>query len=101
MLIFTAILALLFQTTDTPNPNIWIENNEVWMQTAGGPRQLTSDSVPKRLPLPAPDGKRLVYVVDEPSPDPGREPDQELVFEIDTDGKPLRKIIPRLRAESL
>lgn len=93
--IYAAVVALWFQTTDTPNPNIWIENNEVWMQTAGGPRQLTSDNIPKRLPLLSPDGKRLIYVVDQPSPDVRREPDREVVFEIDTDGKTLRKIIPK------
>ena len=95
MFIYAAVVALWFQTTETPNPNIWIDNNEVWMQTAGGPRQLTSDNIPKRLPLLSPDSKRLIYVVDQPSPDVGREPDQELVFEIDTDGKPLLKIIPK------
>jgi hypothetical protein len=95
MFIYAAVVALWFQTTETPNPNIWIDNNEVWMQTAGGPRQLTSDNIPKRLPLLSPDSKRLIYVVDQPSPDVGREPDQELVFEIDTDGKPLLKTIPK------
>jgi hypothetical protein len=94
MFIYAAVVALWFQTTDTSNPNIWIDNNEVWMQTAGGPRQLTSDNIPKRLALLSPDGKRLIYVVDQPSPDVRREPDQELIFEIDSDGKPLRKIIP-------
>jgi hypothetical protein len=93
MFFYFAILATLFQGPDT-GP-IWIENNEVWMQTADGPRQLTSDSIAKRLPTIAPDGKRLVYVVDQPSPDIRRQPDQELVFEIGTDGKPLRQIIPK------
>jgi len=64
MFIYAAVVALWFQTTETPNPNIWIDNNEVWMQTAGGPRQLTSDNIPKRLPLLSPDSKRLIYVVD-------------------------------------
>ena len=95
MFLFIVILAFVLQTTDDPDPNIWIDNNEVWMQTATGPRQLTSDSVPKRLPLLAPDGKRLVYVVDQPSPDIRREPDQEFIFVIDTDGKPLRRIVPK------
>jgi hypothetical protein len=95
MFFYAILLAFLFQTTDTPDPNISIENNEVWMQTANGSRQLTSDNIPKRLPLLSPDGKRLIYVVDQPSPDLRREPDQELVFEIDTDGKPLLKIIPK------
>src|SRR5438445_7561999 len=36
-----------FQTTETPNPNIWIENNEVWMRTAGGPRQLDKRQHPE------------------------------------------------------
>src|ERR1700722_16234670 len=95
MFLYIVILAFVLQTTDDPDPNIWIDNNEVWMQTATGPRQLTSDSVPKRLPLLAPDGKRLVYVVDQPSPDIRREPDQEFIFVIDTDGKPLRRIVPK------
>jgi hypothetical protein len=34
MFICAAVLAFLFQTTDNPNPNIWIENNEVWMRIA-------------------------------------------------------------------
>ena len=95
MFLYIVILAFVLQTTDDPDPNIWIDNNEVWMQTATGPRQLTSDSVPKRLPLLAPDGKRLVYVVDQPSPDIRREPDQEFIFVIDTGGKPLRRIVPK------
>jgi hypothetical protein len=103
ILVFTAILpvmclaqkALDIQTTDNPDPNIWIDHDEVWMQTAAGPRQLTSASIPKRLPLLSPDGKRLVYIVDEPSPDIRRQPDQELIFEIEVDGKPLRRIIPK------
>jgi hypothetical protein len=95
MFIFAVFFAFLFQTTDTPNPNIWIENNEVWTRTAGGPRQLTGDSIPKRLPLLSPDGKRLIYVVDQPSPDIRRHPDQERIFEVDSDGKPLRTIIPK------
>src|SRR5579859_47963 len=64
MFFYIAILAL-FQAPDS-GP-IWIDNNEVWMQTASDPRQLTSDSIPKRLPTVAPDGRRLVYLVDQPS----------------------------------
>ena len=63
------------------------------IQTASGPRQTTSDNIPKRLPTLAPDGKRLVYVGEQPSPNIRRQPDQELVLEIDTE--PLRQITPK------
>jgi len=105
MFIYAAVVALWFQTTETPNPNIWIDNNEVWMQTAGGPRQLTSDNIPKRLPLLSPDGKRLIYVVDQPSPDVRREPefshrvDQEMRQPSPNRARRLRTVIDIFRLD--
>jgi len=90
-------IALLFQGGAAGNREIWIDNNEVWMQTAKGSRQLTRDGTAKRLPVLAPDEKRLVYVVDQWLPDIPRKDGQgeeEDVILIDLDGNVLRHIIP-------
>ena len=90
MFICAAILALLFQATDTTNPKVWIDNNEVWITAASGSRQLTRDGVEKRLPQLSPDGNRIVYVVVRPGPQ-GDVPSQEIV-EIDANGMVVRRI---------
>src|SRR5258708_38868591 len=69
VVLWIAIIALLFQARAAGNREVWTDSNEVWMQTANGSRQLTRDGNPKRLPVLAPDGKRLVYVVDHWLPD--------------------------------
>jgi hypothetical protein len=92
-----AIIALLFQARAAGNREVWTDSNEVWMQTADGSRQLTRDGNPKRLPALAPDGKRLVYVVDHWLPDIPRKDEhgeEEDVVLIDLVGNVLRHIIP-------
>jgi len=97
--LWIAVTALLFQVQgkDAGNRDVWIGGSEIWMKTNDGPQQLTRDGIPKRLPVLSPDGKRLVYVVDQWLPEvPRREKDgeEEDVVEIDGDGSVLRHIIP-------
>lgn len=73
---------------------IWIDKNEVWVQSTAGPRQLTHDGVTKRLATLAPSGSRFVYVVDESSDVRHNEPPKEDVAEMDGTGKLLRHIVP-------
>ena len=99
MLIRWVLVGLfLLQGSGTPDPNLWLDNNEVWLLTPPGPQQLTRDGFPKRLPILSPDGKRIAYVVDQWPPNvPRAESDgeEEDVVEIDAGGTPLRHIIPQ------
>ncbi len=97
--LWIAMTAFLFQAQgkDAGNRNVWTDGNEVWMQTNGGPRQLTRDGIPKRLPVLAPDGKRVAFVVDHWLPDVPRKAgdgEEEDVVEVDGDGNVLRHIVP-------
>jgi hypothetical protein len=90
-LFLLATIALVPQTLTGPAVSVSIIDNEVWLQTASGSRQLTHDGVPKRLPTLSPSGDALVYVVDHPVP--LNAPEEELVL-LDLSGKVLRRIIP-------
>ena len=98
MLLRWILLALfLLQGSDTPNPNVRLDNNEVWLLTRLGQRQLTRDGFPKRLPILSPDGKRIAYVVDQWPPNAARTEsggEEEDVVEIDAGGSLLRHILP-------
>ena len=92
-----AILLLMLLARDVKGQDIRIENSEVSIETSTGYRQITHDGNPKRLPVISPDGKRIVYVVDlwlTKGPRKGDSGDPEDVVETDTQGKPLRHIIP-------
>src|SRR5579859_7477405 len=74
---------------------IWIDNNEVWLETAGKPQQLTHDGIPKRLAALAPPGNRLVYIVDDWSSDAQHKKQlREDVIELSNHGRLLRYIVP-------
>jgi hypothetical protein len=93
--LWIGMIALLFQIQgkDAGTHNVWTDGNEVWMQTNSGPRQLTRDGIPKRLPVLAPDGKRVVYVVDYWPPDvrlKEGDGEEEDVVETDDNGNVLR-----------
>jgi hypothetical protein len=98
MLLRWVLVALfLLQGSDTPDPNLWLDNNEIWLLTRPGPQQLTRDGFPKRLPILSPDSKRIAYVVDQWLPNVPRTEsggEGEDVVEIDTAGSLLRHIIP-------
>jgi hypothetical protein len=90
-------LAIVLLALQGGNQEVWIQNNEVWIRTSDGPRQLTSDGVPKRLAVVAPDRTRVVYVLDQWLPEVPRHKtdgvEQDLV-EIGTDGTLHRHILP-------
>jgi len=74
---------------------IWTDQNEIWLETAAGPRQLTHDGTPKRLPALSPQGNRLIYVIDDWSLDPQhKQPPKQVVVEMSRRGKVLRHLIP-------
>jgi hypothetical protein len=74
---------------------IWTDQNEIWVETPAGPRQLTHDGIRKRLVVLSSSGTRLIYVVDDWSSDPQhQQPPKEDVVEIDSKGKVLRHIVP-------
>jgi hypothetical protein len=96
-ILWIASIALCSQPRVAESREVWTDNNDVWMQTANGSRQLTRDENPKRLPVLAPDGKRLAYVVDHWSSNiPGKDGqgEEEDVVVTDLDGNVLRHIIP-------
>ena len=97
MLLRWVLVALfLLQGSDIPDPNLWLDNNEIWLLTRLGPRQLTRDGIPKRLLILSPDGKRIAYVVDQWPPNAARTEsggEEEDVVEIDAGGSLLRHII--------
>ena len=98
-MLFRWVLVALFllQGSDTPDPNLWLDNNEIWLLTRPGPQQLTRDGFPKRLPILSPDSRRIAYVVDQWLPNVPRTEsggEEEDVVEIDTGGSLLRHIIP-------
>ena len=92
-----AMLLLTFQATSVQRQNVRIENNEFSIQTDAGPRQITHDGTPKRLPVISPDGRRIAYVVDlwvvnvRSAAVSGAPED---VVETDLQGNVLRHIIP-------
>ncbi len=90
-LFLLAIIALVPQTSPGPSVSVSIIDNEIWLQTASGGRQLTHDGIPKRLPSISPSGDTLVYVVDHPVP---HDAPKEELFLLDLGGKVLRRITP-------
>jgi hypothetical protein len=90
-----AVLAFVFQTQCHDLKKIWTDKNEVWVETAAGSRQLTHDGIPKRLAALAPNGNRLVYVIDDWSSDAQhRQSPKQDVVEMDGNGELLRQIVP-------
>ena len=95
VLIFGLCASVLRAQTQEAS-RIWIDKNEVWLETAGKPQQLTHDGIPKRLAVLAPTGNRLVYVVDDWSSDAQHKDQlQEVVTELSNHGRLLRHIVPK------
>jgi len=86
------VALLLQQATHTGSPaDVSIENNEVWLQTASGSRQITHDGVPKRLATLAPSGEGVAYVIDKEAPNNALE---ETVVLVNRKGEVLQRIVP-------
>ncbi len=101
-----ALAALLWQAPENSS-TVSVRDNEIWLRTPSGERQLTHDGVPKRLPIlyspgdnaishPAnslisPLGDSLIYVVDHPVPNDS--PKEEIVV-LDMEGNIRKRIFP-------
>lgn len=101
-----AMAGLLWQAPESPS-SVWLKDNEIWLRTPSGERQLTHDGVPKRLPIlyspaengtPSPDndlispsGNSLMYVIDHPAVN---EPPKEEIIVLDMDGNVRKRITP-------
>lgn len=92
LLAYVTLAALLWQTPANSSNTVSVKDNEIWLQTASGERQLTHDGVPKRLPTLSPSGDSLLYVVDHPVP--LNQPEEEIVV-LDLNGKILWRITPK------
>ena len=87
-----AVVALLWQTPPIPLlTRPYVRDNEIWVQTGSAERQLTHDSVPKRLPTVSPSGDRLFYVADHPVPTDAPE---ETIMVLEGKGK-VRSLAPK------
>jgi len=86
------VAALLWQAPASSSNTVTVKDNEIWLRTASGERQLTHDGVPKRLPTLSPSGDSLLYVVDHPVP--LNYPEEEIVV-LDLSGKVLWRIAPK------
>jgi len=86
-----AVVALFWQTGVTIANSVTVQDNEIWLQTASGQRQLTHDGVPKRLPTLSPSGDAVAYVVDHPVPQ--NAPEETIVL-LDLDGEVRQRIVP-------
>ncbi|MGA3210538.1 MAG: hypothetical protein ABSD20_04475 [Terriglobales bacterium] len=90
-LVLALLFAPAFKGQSQENPEVWVEKNEVWRETAAGPRQLTHDGTTKSLAALSPNQKRLVYLVGDWSSD--GEPPKDVVV-ADGDGQALRHVVP-------
>jgi hypothetical protein len=89
------MLAPVFQAQGEDGTKIWTDKNDIWVQTAAGPRQITHDGIPKRLAELSPTGNRLVYVVDDWSSNAQhKQPPKQDVVEMGSNGRVLRHIVP-------
>ncbi len=94
LLCWAAMMVLLGQApVDAASaPIVSLDNNEVWIQTPSGRRQLTHDGVPKSSPVLSPSGLEIAYATDKKTPKQTREEEEIVVMK--TDGEILRRIIP-------
>ena len=106
LLAYVAIVALLWQAPDSAT-SVSLRDNEIWLRTPTGERQLTHDGIPKRLPIlyypgdnavsrPAnslisPSGASLIYVVDHLVPN--NAPKEEIIV-MDMEGNVHKRITP-------
>jgi len=90
LLVYIAIAALLWQSP-SDSSTASVKDNEIWLQTPSGERQLTHDGVPKRLPTLSPAGDGLIYVVDHPVVNNSA---QEEIIVLDLDGSIRKRIAP-------
>ena len=90
-LAYIAVAALLWQAPESSS-SVSLEDNEIWLQTPSGERQLTHDGVPKRLPTLSPAGDGLIYVVDHLFAN--HAPEEEIVI-LDRDGSVHKRITPQ------
>ncbi len=89
-LAYIAMAAFLWQTPGGSS-SVSVKDNEIWLQTASGERQLTHDSIPKRLPTLSPSGNDLMYVVDHPQPN---DPPKEEIVLLGLEGDVRKRITP-------
>ncbi len=89
-LAYIAMAAFLWQTPGGSS-SVSVKDNEIWLQTASGERQLTHDSIPKRLPTLSPSGNDLMYVVDHPQPS---DPPKEEIVLLGLEGDVRKRITP-------
>jgi hypothetical protein len=92
---FISLLAAVFLLWQFPNSDhfkIWIENNELWIQTTGRPRQITHHGRAKGEPAISPDHRRIVYLADQPKTDENLS--GAAIIETDIQGKTLRTLTP-------
>ncbi len=85
-------LILLWQIPAINDFRIWIENNELWVQTTGRPRQLSHHGQAKGLPSFSPDSRRIIYLANQPATE--NDPVSETIVEVDPSGKHSRTLIP-------
>ncbi len=71
---------------------VFVRDNEIWLQTESGKRQLTYDGVPKRLPTLSSSGDTVMYVVDHPVPQNAPE---ETIDLLDLHSNTKQRIIPQ------
>jgi len=90
-LAYIAVAALLWQAPESSS-SVSLKDNEIWLQTPSGERQLTHDGVPKRLPTLSPAGDGLIYVVDHLFAN--HAPEEEIVI-LDRDGSVHKRITPQ------
>ncbi len=87
---YIAVAALLWQTPGGSSAAS-VKDNEIWVQTTSGERQLTHDGIPKRLPTLSPSGNDLMYVVDHSQPNDA--PKEEIVL-LGLEGNIRKRITP-------
>lgn len=90
LLVYIAIAALLWQSP-SDSGTASVKDNEIWLRTPSGERQLTRDGVPKRLPTLSPAGDSLMYVVDHPVANNSA---QEEIIVLDMEGNIRKRITP-------
>jgi hypothetical protein len=85
------MVGLLWQAPEGSN-SVSLKDNEIWLRTPSGERQLTHDGVPKRLPTLSPSGDDLTYVVDHPQTN---DPPKEEIIVLDMEGNIRKRITPK------
>ena len=85
MLLYWVAVVLFTQASSTSSspPTMWVQKNEVWVQTSSGERQLTHDGVPKRSPVVSPSGNEVAYAVDKKTPDAPQEEEEIVLANMD------------------